>query len=148
MNLARRTVTYPGTLMKNGKPFSVALNASATEVIRGQLGVHEEYVFVNSIGTRITQINSKMWKEALLKAGIKNFRWHDLRHTWASWLRQSGKVGLDVIQEMGGWKSAVMVQRYAHMSVEHLAMSASVLDGVLSPAHSAFAQNPHSQGAM
>ena len=40
---------------------------------------------------------------------------------------------------MGGRRSAVMAQRYAHMSVEHFAQSASVLDSVLNPANSAFA---------
>lgn len=89
-----------------------------------------------------------MWKAALLKAGIKSFRWHDLRHIWASWLRQSGKVRLDMIQEMGGWKSALMVQRYAHMDVEHLAASAAVMDGVLTRAHLAFSQKSHIGGAV
>lgn len=148
VNLARRTVTFPSTLMKNGKPFSVALNSSATDVVRAQLGASDEWVFPSSTGGRIPSIPSKMWKKALRDSGIENFRWHDLRHTWASWLRQSGKVGLDVIQEMGGWKSAVMVQRYAHMSVEHLAQSASVLDGVLNPSHSAFAQISHNRGVL
>jgi integrase len=99
--------------------------------VRRQIGSNELWVFPRSDGERIKAIPSKMWKKALLKAGIENFRWHDLRHTWATWLRQSGKVGLDVIQEMGGWKSAVMVQRYAHLDVEHLATSAAVLDGML-----------------
>ena len=50
---------------------------------------------------------------------IKNFRWHDLRHTWATWLRQND-VPTWVLQELGGWKSESMVRRYAHMSVKHL----------------------------
>lgn len=51
--------------------------------------------------------------------GIRDFRWHDLRHTWATWLRQND-VPTWVLQELGGWKSAEMVRRYAHMSVKHL----------------------------
>ncbi|CQI88869.1 Integrase family protein [Yersinia rohdei] len=43
---------------------------------------------------------------------IDNFRFHDLRHTWASWLVQAG-VPLSALQEMGGWESIEMVQRYA-----------------------------------
>jgi len=55
-----------------------------------------------------------------LKAeGIEDFRWHDLRHTWASWLRQND-VPTWVPLELGGWKSSEMVRRYAHMSVKHL----------------------------
>ncbi|HEY0447179.1 MAG TPA: tyrosine-type recombinase/integrase, partial [Allosphingosinicella sp.] len=56
---------------------------------------------------------------ALKACGIKNFRWHDLRHTWATWLRQND-VPTWVLQELGGWKSESMVRRYAHMSVKHL----------------------------
>ena len=50
----------------------------------------------------------------------KDFRWHDLRHTWASWHVQSG-TPLNVLQELGAWESTEMVRRYAHLSSEHLA---------------------------
>ena len=48
------------------------------------------------------------WKKALARAGIEDFRWHDLRHTWASWHIQSG-TPLHVLQELGGWNSTTMV---------------------------------------
>jgi integrase len=70
-------------------------------------------------GKRITQVNTKAWHKALERAGIKDFRWHDLRHTWASWHVQSG-TPLHVLQELGGWESPEMVRRYAHLSSEHL----------------------------
>ena len=58
---------------------------------------------------------------ALKAAGLpEGFRWHDLRHTWASWHAQDG-TPLHVLQELGGWASAEMVQRYAHLSTQHLA---------------------------
>jgi hypothetical protein len=56
---------------------------------------------------------------ALTRAGITNFRWHDLRHTWASWHVQNG-TPLHVLQELGGWSDYKMVQRYAHLAQEHL----------------------------
>ena len=58
--------------------------------------------------------------DALERARIENFRWHDLRHTWASWHVQKG-TPLVALQELGGWESAQMVRRYAHLSAEHLA---------------------------
>lgn len=64
-------------------------------------------------------MNTRHWREALKRAGIADFRWHDLRHTWASWLRQND-VPTWVLQELGGWKSETMIRRYAHMSVKHL----------------------------
>ncbi|OFZ67423.1 MAG: hypothetical protein A2V79_05905 [Betaproteobacteria bacterium RBG_16_56_24] len=52
--------------------------------------------------------------------GIENFRWHDLRHTWASWHIQEG-TPQHVLQELGGWSTPEMVQKYAHLSADHLA---------------------------
>jgi hypothetical protein len=43
----------------------------------------------------------------------------NLRHTWASWHVQNA-TPLPVLQELGGWSSLKMVQRYAHLSGEHL----------------------------
>lgn len=131
VNMNRRTATFPDLVMKNGKPLTIPLNETALGAIRRQLGRSDVWVFPRLDGERVRDIPSKMWKKALEQAGITDFRWHDLRHTWASWLRQSGSVGLDLIQELGGWKQRQMVQRYSHLSVEHLAQSAGVLDGIL-----------------
>ena len=71
-------------------------------------------------GNPVQQVNTRAWKLALERAGIKDFRWHDLRHTWASWHVQSG-TPLQVLQELGGWSCYEMVLRYAHLSAGHLA---------------------------
>lgn len=63
------------------------------------------------------------------RAGIEDFRFHDLRHTWASWLIQSG-VPLSVLQEMGGWESIEMVRRYAHLAPNHLTEHARKIDDI------------------
>lgn len=73
---------------------------------------------------------SKAFKSALMKAGIEWFRFHDLRHTWASWLIQSG-VPLPALQEMGGWESIQIVKRYAHLSPAHLQKHAKNIDAIL-----------------
>jgi len=57
---------------------------------------------------------------ALERAGIENFRFHDLRHTWASWHVQNG-TPLFALQELGGWETERMVRRYAHLTAGHLA---------------------------
>lgn len=69
------------------------------------------------------------WRAALKRAGIENFRFHDLRHTWASCLIQSG-VPLSVLQEMGGWESVDMMRRYAHLAPNHLSEYARHIDTI------------------
>ena len=101
----------------------VPLSPDAVMVLRHQQGQHSEYVFTYR-GHPIRQIGTKAWRAALVRAGIPDFRWHDLRHTWASWHVQSG-TPLYALQEMGGWASSQMVQRYAHLSAEDLSRYAS-----------------------
>lgn len=103
---------------KANKAIPVPLNEMAIEVIRKQLGKHQQFVF-SYLGKRIKQCNTKAWKNALERAGIANFRWHDLRHTWASWHVQNG-TSLQELQQLGGWANFEMVLRYAHLSSDHL----------------------------
>lgn len=72
---------------------------------------------------------SRAWKAACRRAGIEDFRFHDLRHTWASWVIQAG-VPLSVLQEMGGWESIEMVRRYAHLAPNHLTGHAKQIDAI------------------
>ena len=88
-------------------------------MIRKQIGRHATHVFSYQ-GRAVTQVSTKAWYQSLRKAGIEDFRWHDLRHTWASWHVQQG-TPLHVLQELGGWETAEMVRRYAHLNAEHLA---------------------------
>lgn len=103
---------------KARKAIGVPLNAEALGVLRGQLGQHDRYVFTFK-GKPPIQVNTKAWRAAVERAGLVPLRWHDLRHTWASWHAQAG-TPLNVLQELGGWASAEMVQRYAHLGVTHL----------------------------
>nr|WP_183555839.1 tyrosine-type recombinase/integrase [Massilia aurea] len=79
-------------------------------------------------GTPVRYVNTKVWRNALKRAGIAEFRWHGLRHTWASSLIQNGTPLYD-LQEMRGWKSVAMVRRYAHLAPAHMARHAAVVDG-------------------
>lgn len=103
---------------KAGQAIPVPLSPAAVQVVAEQRGRHPEYVFTYK-GQPITQVGTKAWRGALERAGIKDFRWHDLRHTWASWHAQNG-TPMNVLQELGGWRDSEMVQRYAHLDMEHL----------------------------
>jgi integrase len=61
------------------------------------------------------------------KASIEDLRFHDLRHTWASWHRQAG-TSCDELKELGGWKSRSMVDHYAKYATGHLAAAASRIE--------------------
>ncbi len=130
VDIARRVAWIHGDQAKGGKPIHVTLNATAIGVLTKQIGKHQKWVFTYK-GKGVTQVNTMAWYKALDRAGIENFRWHDLRHTWASWLTQQG-VPLNVIQEMGAWESTEMVKRYAHLAPEQFAKHAKVVDDLLS----------------
>lgn len=127
---------------KSNTAIGVALNDTACCVLREQIGNHHKYVFVHkkaanrNDGTRTPAIRKMRvddntgFHSALKRAGIENFRFHDLRHTWASWLIQSG-VPISVLQVMGGWESIEMVQRYAHLAPDHLTQHAMQIDAFL-----------------
>ncbi len=104
---------------KARKAIPVPLNGQAMAILQKQIGKHRDVVFTFK-GEPIEQPSTAAWYRALKRAGIANFRWHDLRHTWASWHVQSG-TPLHVLQELGGWSSYSMVQRYAHLAADHLA---------------------------
>lgn len=107
-----------GDQSKGGKALPVPLVPEAVQVLNAELGQHSEFVFTYR-GNPIRSANTKAFRAALSRAGISDFRWHDLRHTWASWHIQAG-TPLGVLQELGGWESVSMVRRYAHLAADHL----------------------------
>ncbi len=118
VHLGRRCAWIHPDQAKNRKAIAIPLSAAAILVLRQQIGKHPLNVF-SYRGNPIGQVNTKAWRAALQRAGIADFRWHDLRHTWASWHVQAG-TPLHVLQELGGWESVEMVRRYAHLSSKHL----------------------------
>lgn len=120
VDIERRCAWIHPDQFKGGKKgLFVPLNADACVVLRERLGDHPVRAFVFK-GQPVTRANNHAWRKALKRAGIKNFRWHDLRHTWASWHVQAG-TPLNVLRELGGWASMEMVLKYAHLGTDHLA---------------------------
>ena len=119
LDMQRRVAWIHPDQAKARRAISVPLNEDAVAIIRGRIGKHQSLVFTRASGKPIQRIENRPWHSACKRAGIKDFRFHDLRHTWASWHVQAG-TPLHVLQEMGGWKSSEMVRRYAHLAAEHL----------------------------
>ncbi len=107
---------------KARKPISVPLSEKAMQVLKRQQSKHPTKVFTY-LDKPVREVNTKAWRNALKRVGIVDFRWHDLRHTWASWHVQKGH-SLHILQELGGWESVEMVRRYAHLGQSHLAQYA------------------------
>jgi integrase len=122
VDLERQTAWLNRT--KNGTPRGVPLNRDAVAVLAGERGKHAVYCFSYRGQPIRWELTNSAWHTAISKAAIMDFRFHDLRHTWASWHRQSG-TNCDELKDLGGWKSRVMVDRYAKFWTEHLTVAAA-----------------------
>lgn len=123
IDLSRRMAWVNAADMKTGEALGVPLNDDAMRILRTQMGKHPDFVFTYK-GHPISRANTRAWRKGLKTVGIEDFRWHDLRHTWASWHVQNG-TRLQELQELGGWSDFSMVLRYAHLAPEHLTKAAS-----------------------
>lgn len=110
---------------KSGRARSIPLNADAMAVIRRRKGSHPRFV-VSRNGKQIIGGDDRMFAKAVADAGLDDFRFHDIRHTWASWHVQGG-TPLMVLKELGGWETIEMVQKYAHLAPSHLAAHADTV---------------------
>lgn len=105
---------------KSGFPRAVPLNDDALRVLRTLPHQHKRWAIINpKTNAPYNDINREDFNQALINAGIQQFRFHDLRHTWASWHAQNG-TPLMILKELGGWRTIEMVQKYAHLSATHL----------------------------
>lgn len=118
INLDKKHALIHADESKSKRSIPVPLNRQAIAILKAQIGKNPIYVFTYQ-GTPVTRCNNHAWQKALIRAGINNFRWHDLRHTWASWHVQNG-TPLHELQQLGGWANYEMVLRYAHLSSEYL----------------------------
>ena len=94
-------------------------------MLRGAWGAHREWVFTWR-GKPVFHVVTKAWQAACLRAGVDGLRFHDLRHTWASWHAQAG-TPLPVLQQLGGWRTFDMVLVCAHLAPNHLRAAAARL---------------------
>lgn len=118
VNLDAGMVIVHADEAKASERILVPLNSQAKALLAALPGPREGRVWGD-----LVEVWGNTWKAAAKTAGVPWCRFHDLRHTWASWHAMAG-TPLSVLQELGGWHSAQMVQRYAHLSPEHLAAAA------------------------
>jgi integrase len=118
VNLQRGTVTLQDT--KNGERRTLHLTGIALDLMRqhGKIRrIDSPFVFPDPTGTKPCSIR-EAWDYAVRRAKIEDFRFHDLRHSAASYLAMNGASLLE-IAEILGHKTLSMVKRYAHLSDSH-----------------------------
>ncbi|MDY0330248.1 MAG: site-specific integrase [Thiomonas sp.] len=118
VDLQRRVLILETT--KNGERRALPLAAPAIAVLQARVRrIDTDLIFPGRNPHQAIDLR-KPWETALQRAGITDFRWHDLRHTAASYLAMSG-ASLAEIAEILGHKTLAMVKRYSHLSHDHVA---------------------------
>jgi integrase len=118
-----RLLTLHGYGNKRGKTRHLPLNSEAFDVLSCWQSQSDTtgLIFESKTGGIINDFR-KSWARLLLKAGIENFRWHDLRHHFASRLVMNG-IDLNTVRELLGHADIKMTLRYAHLAPEHKAQA-------------------------
>ena len=134
---------------KSGEGRRIPLDSISLKILirsrheRSQLAdkgsIKNQYVFCAPKGGFMQNLQRE-WFPAVRKASLEDFRFHDLRHTFASRLVMAG-VDLYTVQILLGHKSAAMVQRYAHLSPDHLRKAVEKLVALPSSTPSVSDQN-------
>jgi len=134
IDLAAGIVTYRNT--KGGTTQSLPMNEScrglleeAAVLTTSSAGTSEEtsWVFTCSTGAYYHSFDAT-WRRFRKRYGLEGYRFHDLRHTFASYLASSGQVDIYTLKELLGHKTLTMTQRYAHLINGALKKAISVAD--------------------
>jgi integrase len=130
IDLEQRKITIMNS--KNNEVRTIPINDTLyKELKRLPKYLNSEYVFCKSNGEAFGNIR-KSFERVLKLAGIKDFTFHDLRHTFASHLVMSG-CNLRSVQQLMGHKDIKMTMRYSHLSKEHLQEAVAKLDRLWTP---------------
>ena len=142
VDLFRRTITL--LEQKNGGRDTLPVNVKTLNVLKARAKVRSlttDYVFYNGAGNRRDARDLlRVFYPVMRKADVKRFRFHDLRHTFATRLVQAG-CDIYTVQKLGRWKTISMVMRYAHHHPESLRAGIEILDRVPAGVSTVLAQS-------
>lgn len=129
IDLEKQQLKVRAAAAKSGKSRYIPLNIEAFESLTRWMRQHsagsDDLIFPGKNGTLMDNIDSS-WRTVSRAAGLKDFRWHDLRHHFASRLVMSG-VDLNTVRELLGHADLKMTLRYAHLAPEHKASAVAKL---------------------
>lgn len=130
LDLKNRRITVTNT--KNNEIRVISINKTLYRELLGlDRTARSEYVFSHGKGEPYGDVK-KGFTSAVRKAGIKDFRFHGLRHTFDSHLVMQG-VDLRTVQQLMGHKEIKMTMRYAHLSPKHVEEAVARLDSLWTP---------------
>lgn len=127
INFEQAVLTIGGNNAKSGKTRHVPLNVVALQILKNwrEQTSAKGLVFQNHNGMQFDNVK-KSWMNLLKVGEIENFRWHDMRHHFASKLVMAG-VDLNTVRELLGHADIKMTLRYAHLAPEHKAKAVAKL---------------------
>jgi integrase len=127
INFEQGLITLHDT--KNGERRDIPMDETVKTILK-EIERKGDHVFCNEEGENFVRLQ-RSFEGALKKSGIEDFRFHDLRHTFASNLVMAGE-DLNTVRELLGHKDLTMTLRYAHLSPNHKTRAVNVLDRIMS----------------
>jgi integrase len=118
VNLFARTITIEGEETKNDERLVIPLSKPALEILKEKMKVvnlNSPYIFFSNKRLYYKMELQRGFKKALQSVGIDDFRFHDLRHCFATWNREAG-VDINTLADLLGHKDTRMTRRYAHLT--------------------------------
>ncbi|EPG7448947.1 TPA: site-specific integrase [Pseudomonas aeruginosa] len=128
IDLKNKLITVEGDTSKSGQTRHIPMNKETMATIEGWRKQHPRnygYVFPGKDGKRLDNVK-KSWDGLLKLARIESFRWHDLRHTFASKLVMAG-VPLNTVRDLLGHSDLAMTLRYAHLAPDSKAAAVELI---------------------
>lgn len=133
---------------KSGRPRDVRMSETARAVLLAMRGTPQAPVFRNRMGKRLVKSGiGWAFERAVERVGFDGFRFHDLRHSSASFMVQAG-VPLNTVREILGHSDLKMTLRYAHLAPDHQADAMAVMDRVANCQEASLAQTSSLRGPL
>lgn len=129
LDFDQKTITINAAISKSNRTRHIPMNKRVVDTLsywRDQVPSTSGRIFPADSGGRLDNTN-KAWNNLLKAANIESFRWHDMRHDFASKLVMKG-VPLNTIRELCGHSDLNTTLRYAHLAPDHKAEAVSLLE--------------------